>query len=100
MYARKTLTLYGLWIVKLCLEIMLRIALILCIPLILIWSSYGMKWNQNSAQASFDLSILLFKGWPKPPPTDWRLFFSLRRRRATESRAVSGEVLPPLDKIG
>ena len=100
MYARKTLQLYAVWLVKICLELMLRIALFLCVPIIVIWSSYGMAWNQKKAQASFDLSILLFKGWPKPPPTDWRLFFGLRRRNAAENRVVTGEVLPPLDKIG
>src|SRR3546814_6839736 len=73
MYARQTLKLYSFWIIDICVTIVLKVLMVLCIPLILIWSRFGMDWTQQSAQASFDLSGLLIRGWSKPPPTDWRL---------------------------
>lgn len=96
-YCLKTVQLYIGWLLLICLDAAIRILLICCIPLILIWSAYGMGWSQKSAQASFDLSGLLIRRWPKPPPTDWLLFWGLRRRKPAENRIVTGEVLPPLD---
>lgn len=97
MYARQTLKLYALWLLRLFLELLLRLFMVLCIPIIFIWSNFGMAWSQQSAQASFSLAGMLLRGWPKPPPTDWRLFLGLRRRKPTEHRVVTGEVLPPLE---
>lgn len=97
MYARQTLNLYALWLVRLCIDVTLRLLMVMCIPIILIWSNFGMAWSQQSAQASFSLSGFLLRGWPKPPPTDWHLFLGLRRRKATKHRIITGEVLPPLE---
>src|SRR3546814_15884630 len=97
MYARQALKLLSFWIIDICVTIVLKVLMVLCIPLILIWSRFGMDWTQQSAQASFDLSGLLIRGWSKPPPTDWRLFFGRPRRQAADNRVVSGEVLPPLE---
>lgn len=97
MYACQTLKLYALWLLRLCVDAVIRLFMVMCIPIILIWSNFGMAWSQRSAQASFSLSGLLLRGWPKPPPTDWRLFLGLRRRKPTEHRAITGEILPPLE---
>ena len=97
MYIRQTLLHYALWAIRVAVEIMIRACMVLCIPIILIWSNFGMAWSQKSAQASFSLSGLLVRGWPKPPTTDWRLLLRLRRRKPTERRVVAGEILPPLE---
>ena len=89
MYARQTLKLYSLWLLRLGVEILLRLFMVLCIPIILIWSNFGMAWSQQSAQASFSLSGMLLRGWPKPPPTDWPLFLGLPRRKPAGNPGVT-----------
>src|SRR3546814_14698982 len=97
MYARQTLKLYSFWIIDICVIIVLKVLMVLCIRHILIWSRFGMDWTQQSAPASFDLYGLLIRGWSKPPPTDWRLFFGRHRRQAADTRVGSGKVLHPLE---
>ena len=97
MYARQTLKLYSLWLLRLGVEILLRLFMVLCIPIILIWSNFGMAWSQQSAQASFSLSGMLLRGWPKPSPTDLRLFLGSGPPKPAGKRVVTGEVLPPLE---
>jgi len=96
-YTLETVRLHLVWLLLVCLDAAIRLLMIACIPIIILWSGYGMGWNQKSAQASFDLSGFLIRRWPKPPPTDWLLFLGLRRRKPTENRVITGEVLPPLE---
>lgn len=91
MTLRKALWLNALWLVAVALHVALRIVLILCVPILFIWSGFFMAWSQKSAQASFDMSCLFVLRLPPRPP----LF--RRRRKPTNHGAVAGEILPPLD---
>lgn len=64
---RRALLIYAAWFLAVILHILLRVALVLCIPIIFVWSSYGMKWTQKSAQASFEMTNLFLLRWPRFP---------------------------------
>jgi hypothetical protein len=101
-YLLRLLAAYGLWIVKLAGELLLRAFCVTFIPIMMVWTKGGMDYNRLSAGATFELSGVFVRRWPKPPPIAWRRLLPLKWRgsSATESRTVTGEVLPPQQHIG
>lgn len=93
----KAMRLYAAWVLAVALHILLRIALIFCIPIIFIWSAYGMKWNQRSAQASFEMSCLFVLRLPRFPRISITAAIQESCRRATKSRRSAnrpGKAIP------
>lgn len=81
---KRAARLYAAWVLAMILHILLRIALAFCIPIIFIWSGYGMNWNKRSAQASFDMTCLFQLRWPRFPSVSLAALAKQARRRSAD----------------
>jgi hypothetical protein len=100
-YAAALLLAYLLWLGLIALDAAFRAVCLVFIPVILIWSGFGMGHTQQSAQATASLGDLFLRRWPRRPRINWsRLFPGSGGRRAADSRVLTGEVLEPLEKLG
>lgn len=89
---------YIVWLLYVYVDIMVRFLVLACVPIVLIWSCYGLRWSQQSYQSAFSIFDIFMRPWPPLPRI--RLL-PIRRRRcrdASNNRVVSGDVLPPLDE--
>ena len=95
MTLRRALRLYAAWLLAIVLHILVRVALVFCIPILFIWSAYGMRWTQRSAQASFDMTCLFLTRRPRFPRVS--LVSKKARRRPADDRVTAkarGKTLP------
>lgn len=80
-YALRYLIALLAWSMLLAGTLVLKFLLICCIPIILIWTKFGLDYTQQSAQATGTLADLLIYGWPRFPRASWRKLFGIDRRR-------------------
>jgi len=86
MTLRRALRLYAAWIAAMALHVPLRIALVLCIPILFAWWYARLGWSQRSAQASFDITGLFMTRWPRFPRLSLTALTKQARRRAADGR--------------
>lgn len=77
-YALRYLVALVAWTGLMVLTLALKFILLCMVPIILVWTKFGLDYNQQSAQATASLADLLLYGWPRFPRADWRLFIGRR----------------------
>lgn len=66
------------WALLLCGALILKFFLIWCIPIIWVWTSFGYRQSQMSAQATASLADMFIYNWPRFPRADWRRLLGRR----------------------
>lgn len=82
-YALRYLIAVAAWAVLFGLTLLFKFILLCMVPIILVWTKFGLDYTQQSAQATATLADLFLYGWPKFPKADWKRLLGLRRRRSS-----------------
>lgn len=81
----------SLWLVIVSADLAFRILCVFFIPMVMIWSKFGLDYNQQSFQATHDLGYLFTRRWMRFP----RL--SLKRLLTRNGRAGAAADHGPAD---
>ena len=85
----------AIWVIAVCLQLAYRAMLLISLPLYMAMTAFGTTQNKHTAQIGLEFYPLFFMRWPRPPSI--RSLRIWRRRETTESRAITQEILPPLE---
>lgn len=66
------------WVGLMIATLAFKLALLCVVPIILIWTKFGLDYSQQSAQATATLADLLLYGWPRFPKANWSLLIGRR----------------------
>jgi hypothetical protein len=76
-YALRYLIALLAWSVLLAGTLLFKFVLLCMVPIILIWTKFGLDYTQQSAQATADLADMFIYKWPRFPRADWKRLFGL-----------------------